>query len=180
MLFKSIILCAAVAVAGCSGVRQVGTSGKSTYSYEQVAKDVRGKVARITFDSGSSLSVVGLRVEADSVSWVDHRNNRLRSAGTADIREISVVKATGGAFVGLVLGALTGAGVGTYRAWVLGDDPEGDPLGITREEKMRLFPAIHAVYFSLGSIPLGAMIGARRTYRFPASPPPPAVVSTVH
>jgi hypothetical protein len=178
MLFRSLILISAVALVGCSGVRQVGTNGNGDYSYEQVNKDVRGKVARITFNGGSELSVVGLRVEADSISWVDHRNNRLRSAATDDVRRISMVKAGPGALVGLVVGSLVGAGVGAYRGWIMGDDPPDDLIGITREEKVRLFAKAHAVYFSLGSIPLGAIIGARRTYRFPVAAPPPPVVST--
>lgn len=47
-----------------------------------------------------------------------------------------------------------------------GDDPLDDPLAITREEKLRIFPAAHAVYATLVTTPIGAIIGTRKVYRF--------------
>jgi len=77
-----------------------------------------------------------------------------------------MVKAGRGAITGLLLGGLVGAGIGTYRALSQGDDDPGDEFFRTQEEKLKLYPQAHALYFALIGTPIGAMIGGKRIYRF--------------
>lgn len=160
------LLLIAMVFTGCSSVRTVSPDENAQTSYADVNRAVRGKVVKISFREGRQISVTGLRVMADSLVWVDLRGNKLQSAKLADVEEISIVKAGRGALVGLVTGAVAGAGVGVARAFMQGDDPESDPIGITQEQKLHTFPLAHAFYGALVSTPVGAIIGGRKTYRF--------------
>lgn len=163
---------------GCSTVRSVGTADEQQTSFSDVNRSVRGKVVQITFTDGRKIKVVDLQVAPDSISFLDHRANRLTSIATSDIYEISIVKAGRGALAGLFLGALVGAGVGTYRALSQGDDDPNDPIGKTRDEKLKLYPQAHALYFALIGTPIGAMIGGKKIYRFIAPSNVDEVLST--
>jgi hypothetical protein len=119
---------------------------------------------------GKRLHVVGLNVAADRVTWVDRRANRIETLPTGDVREVSVVKAGPGALGGLLFGVVVGAAAGGVRAAVEGDDPVSDPLAISREEKLRVYPVAHALYAALVTTPIGAIIGSRKTFRFESFP----------
>lgn len=170
LLFSFLLL---VALQGCSSVQTVSTSGETRTSYAEVNQAVRGKVVRVQFKEGASIQVVGLQVAPDSLSWVDPQANALKRYPTADVREVSIVKAGRGALAGLLVGAVLGAGVGAARAVMQGDDPPEDPIGLTQEEKLQIFPVAHAVYASLVTVPIGAIVGGRHRFRFaPVTPLP--------
>ena len=159
---------------GCSSVRTVSTADDARTSYSDVNRAVRGKVVRIAFANGESVSVTGVHVSPDSLTWVDMRGNKLRSERMSNVREISIVKAGRGAVVGLLAGAVVGAGLGVARAYQQGDDPASDPVGVDVEEKARNFATAHALYVSLVTTPLGAIIGSRNKFRFDHEPEMPA------
>lgn len=166
-----VLVMVVLAGTGCASVRTVHLEGADGPDLVQVNRAVQGKVARITLDQGEPRSVVGVHLTPDSLYWVDLRANALRSVPMHAVREVRVVKAGQGAMKGLVAGALLGAGVGVLRAFLQGDDPVDDPIGISQSEKLRLFPPVHALYASLFTVPLGAIIGSHRVYRFAEAPP---------
>lgn len=151
--------------AGCTSVRSVDVNGGET-SYSDVNRGVRGKVARVTLRDGRKMDVVGVRVDAESLTWLDRKANSVESVPTRQVREVRVVSAGSGALRGLLFGVVTGAAVGGIRAAVEGDDPGNDALAVTQDEKYLLYPPAHAVYASLATTPLGAIFGTRRVYRF--------------
>lgn len=161
----ALVLFGIMLVTGCSSVRTV-TPSSDAASYRQVNRAVRGKVAVMKLQNGKKLHVVGLNVAADRVTWVDRKANQIESLPTSDVREVSVVKAGPGALGGLLFGAVIGAAAGGVRAIVEGDDPVNEPPAISREEKLRVYPAAHALYASLITTPIGAIIGSRKTFRF--------------
>ncbi len=160
-----VTLAAAVLWSGCSSVGTISTQGDES-ALREVNRAVHGKVVRVDLREGQRLHVVGLRVEADSVTWIDRKSNTLESLPTSSIRQVSIHKTGSGALRGLLVGAVVGAAAGGVRATMEGDDPLDDPLAITREEKLRIFPAAHAVYATLVTTPIGAIIGTRKVYRF--------------
>lgn len=175
MLYRLLLpLLLVVVAAGCSSVRTVSPAGEQGVSHAQLNRAVRGKVVKVRFREGRSISVTGLHLAGDSLTWVDQRGNELRSARTADVAELQIVKASRGALAGLVVGAVVGAGVGTARAYMQGDDPASDLVPLTLEQKLHTFPIAHALYGALGVTPLGAIIGGRSTYRFETVPLPAA------
>lgn len=156
--------------AGCTSVRPVDTTGGDA-AYSEVNRGVRGKVARVTLRDGSRMDVVGVRIDADSLSWLDRKANRVDGVPTREVQEVSVVKAGAGALRGLLVGVVVGAAAGGVRAAIEGDDPDlgSDPLAITQEKKYQIYPAAHAAYAALATTPLGAILGTRKIYRFESS-----------
>ena len=160
-----VTLAAAVLWCGCSSVGTVNTD-RDASGLQEVNRAVRGKVVHLKLHGGETMNVVGVRVAPDSLTWVNHKANRIESLATSSIDELSIRKAGSGAVRGLVVGALAGAAAGGVRAGLQGDDPANDPLSLTKEEKYRVYPVAHAVYASLLSTPIGAMIGTKKVYRF--------------
>lgn len=161
----SVALVAAVILCGCSSVETVKKDGDAL-GLREVNRAVRGKVVRLELRDGRAMHVVGLNVAADSLTWIDRRDNRLESLSTQSVHELSIQKTGRGAVRGFLFGAVVGAVAGAVRARMEGDDPISDPLAITREEKLRIYPVAHAVYAVLATTPIGAMIGTRKVYRF--------------
>ncbi|MEX2400764.1 MAG: hypothetical protein WD423_08325 [Rhodothermales bacterium] len=155
-----------LACSGCASVQTVETHGGDA-SFNQLNRAVKGKVVRVRLLDGSEMNVVGVQVDADSLSWLDREANTLVAISTGDVAEISVVKTESGALRGLLVGAIAGAVAGGVRAAAEGDDPNmgADPLAKTRDEKLRIYPAAHAVYAVLVTTPVGAILGTRQIYR---------------
>lgn len=168
-------LAATVLLCGCSSVETVKT-GSIDSDLREVNRAVRGKVVRVEMQDGRAMHVVGVSVAPDSLSWVDRGANTLGAIPTASVKELSIHKTGRGAIRGLLFGAVVGAAFGGVRASMEGNDPISDPLAITRDEKLRVYPVAHAVYAVLATTPIGAIIGTRKVYRFTSSPLP-AVVS---
>lgn len=156
---------ATVLMCGCSSVETVTTGGSGS-EFREVNRAVRGKVVRLKMHDGSAMHVVGVNVAADSVTWIDRDANTLKALSTESVRELSIHKTGRGAVKGFVVGAVAGAAFGGVRASMEGDDPISDPLALTRDEKLRIYPFAHAVYSVLVSTPIGAIIGTRKVYRF--------------
>lgn len=156
-----------LALSGCASVHSVDTTAGDA-SFSQVNRAVKGKVAHLTLVDGSEMNVVGVQVDADSLSWLDREANRLAAVSTGDVAEIHLVKTGSGALRGLIIGALVGAAAGGVRAAVEGDDPNlgADPLAKTGDAKLRIYPAAHAVYAMLIATPIGAALGTREIYQF--------------
>ncbi len=154
-------------LAGCTSVRSVDVNG-GTAAYSDVNRGVKGKVTRVLLRDGTKMDVVGVRVDDESLSWMNRGANTLESVPRRDVRQVSVVKAGYGAFRGLLVGVIAGAAIGGVRAAVEGDDPDlgTDPLAVTQEEKFRIYPVAHAVYAALAATPVGAILGTRRVYLF--------------
>ncbi len=161
---------AIVVLSGCTSMLTI-EHNRRTAAYDEVNRAVRGKVARLVLHDGSRMDAVDVHVDAESLTWLDRRTNTLESIPTTDVREVSVVRAGAHAVRGLIAGLAAGAAVGGLRAAIEGDDPElgADPFALTRAEKLRIYPAAHAVYASLFTTPIGAVLSARRTYRFEAA-----------
>lgn len=172
MLTRFSVLLGVLLMCGCSSVETIRTEGDAQ-SIRKMNRDLRGQVVRMELHSGETMHVTSLYVESDSVTWIDGRSNTLRSERTVNIRELSVRKAGKGALVGLAAGVVVGAGIGVVRAVAEGDDPASDPIGATREEKVRIYPPAHAVYTSLISTPIGAALGSKKSYRFESPHPQP-------
>lgn len=166
----ALLLLALICTGGCSSVRLVdaGSGGEATRQFNQ---DVEGKVARVTFVDGRETHVVGARVEGTRFTWVDRERNVVESVPIHLIAEVDFVRAGAGALRGLLVGAVVGAAAGGVRAALEGDDPIDDPFGATQDEKYRIYPVAHAVYASLVTTPIGAIVGTRRIYRFAGSMP---------
>lgn len=166
----------AVLLCGCSSVEMVKMD-EGDQSLHKVNRAVRGQVVRLDLHSGEKKNVMSLHVAPDSVTWIDRKTNTIKGEPLANVREISVRKAGRGALRGLLVGVVVGAAVGGARALAQGDDPVEDPLAITKEEKLRMFPIAHAVYASLLSTPIGAMLGTRQRFQFETKVYPPARVT---
>lgn len=176
MLTRFSVLLGIALMCGCSSVETVSTDHDDP-SFRKVNRAVRGQVVRMELHNGETRSVTSLHVAPDSVTWFNPRSNTLESEPTANVRELSVRKAGRGAITGLVVGAVVGAAAGGVRAAMEGDDPTSDPLAITRGEKLRIFPPAHAVYASLISTPIGAILGSKKRYRFEQHPEVPPTVT---
>ena len=165
MTLRLAVLLMAAYLCGCSSVEMVKMD-EGDQSYRKVNSAVRGQIARLDLRSGEQKNVTALRVAPDSVTWFDGKTNTLKKEPTANVREISVRKTGRGLLRGLVVGVVVGAAVGGARAVAQGDDPVSDPLAITRGEKLRMFPIAHAVYASLISTPVGAILAPRQRFEF--------------
>lgn len=177
MLVRLLVtLAAAGLLVGCSSVGTV-TTNEGEPGLRELNRAMQGKVVRLELKEGQKINVMGLRVAADSTTWVNTRENAVETIATNSIRQLSIHKAGSGAIRGLIVGAIAGAAAGGVRAKMQGDDPPGDPLALTEGEKYRIYPAAHAVYASLVTTPLGAIIGTRKVYRFEDRSDLPAVVS---
>lgn len=176
MSTRLVVMLFATLLCGCSSVEMVKTQDEDD-SIRKVNRAIRGQVVRLELNDGETMNVTSAYVASDSVTWIDRRTNTLRGEPTSNVREVSVRKAGRGAIGGLVVGAVAGAAFGGIRAAVEGDDPVEDPLAISRGEKLRVYPVAHAVYASLITTPIGAIIGTRKTYRFETQDVPPSVVT---
>lgn len=166
MLARLLVpLCAVLLLCGCAGVETV-TTGMDDSGLRSVNRAVGGKVVRMDLRDGRTIHVVGLHVGPDSVTWVDRKTNAFRSLPTHSVHQVSFHKTGAGAIRGLLFGVVVGAAFGGVRASMEGDDPISDPLALTREEKLRIYPWAHAAYAVLATTPIGAMIGTREVFRF--------------
>ena len=174
MSLRFAILLVAAFLCGCSSVEMVNLD-ESDQSLSKVNRAVRGQIVRMELHSGEAKTLMSVRVAADSITWIDTRANRVMGEATANVRELSIRKTGRGALAGLVVGTVVGAAGGGVRALAQGNDPASDPLAITREEKLRTYPIAHAVYASLLSTPIGAIIGGKKRFQFETEPYPTIV-----
>ncbi len=176
MLTRLVVILGVVFIGGCSSVEMVNTNNEDP-AFQNVNRAVRGQIVQMELHNGKTMNVTSVHVDADSVTWIDRRSNSLKAEPTSNVRELSVRKAGRGAITGLVVGAVVGAAAGGVRAAVEGDDPTSDPLAITKGEKFRIFPPAHALYASLFSTPIGAILGSRKRFRFEEEPALPPTVT---
>lgn len=159
----------ALILAGCSQTRII-SNAEGGIRPSEFNKAVAGKRAEIVLKNGQKIHGKGILVASDSTSYYSAKEDAFKTISTADIQEINLLRTGRGALAGLGIGVASGAAFGFVRGMIEGDDPPA-PVYLTREEKMVLFPIAHAVYASLFSTPLGAIIGTSDTYRLESLTP---------
>jgi hypothetical protein len=90
----------------------VGTRTFRPYDAAFIDQNIDGRSATLAFRGGRSVRATALRVDADSVSWVDRVTGRHEVAPLADIASLTVRSPHLSAGAGLRSGALIGAVVG--------------------------------------------------------------------
>ncbi len=152
-------------MAGCGSVRNVQTTDHATIEASRVNRATRGKLARVHMHDGAKTYGLGVHVAPDSTSWLDPQSAEYRAVATDDVSRVTIVRAGQGALVGLGAGLVIGVATGIYRAQSEGDDPTGGVSSKTQSEKMLIYPLAHSAYASLVTVPLGAIIGRKNTFR---------------
>jgi len=151
----------AVLVAGCSQTRMVNTTSPASLAESRINRVTNNRLADVDLVDGRSMYAVDVEVGIETTSWVHPTAGDVIEMPTSQIERITVVRAGQGALLGLGAGVILGGTFGFARALIEGDDPPGDPLSTTRGEKMYLYPAAHAVYASIGTTAIGAIVGRK-------------------
>jgi hypothetical protein len=146
-----------VILASCTHLRTF----KTYDDINAVSKDREGQIILV---DGRAYEGRDFHLGADSTHWRDLKTNKTLSLSTLQIREISVKKSGRGAWegfgIGLVIGATTGALIGSAR----GDDPgPGEPghdiFSATVEEKAEGYGVFGGLLGGLIGLPVGASTG---------------------
>ncbi len=178
MSTRLVVVLIATLLCGCSSVEMVKVHDDDD-SLQKVNRAMRGQVVKLELQNGERMNITSAYMASDSLTWFDGRTNTLKAEPTSNVREVSVRRAGRGAVGGLIVGAVAGAAFGGIRAVAEGDDPGvgNDPVAATKEKKLRVYPVAHAVYASLITTPIGAIIGAQKRFRIESQEVSPAAVS---
>lgn len=160
-----LIVLAALMLAGCGSSRTVHVNDDASIGSSRVNQTMRGRLARVQYENGRSEYASNVTVARDSTTWLDPGSMQVRTVATSDVQKITVVRAGQGALVGVGAGIVVGVATGLLRAQSEGDDPIGEFPNRTKSEKMLIWPAAHSTYALLATVPIGAIVGRKCTFR---------------
>lgn len=150
---------------GCNQVRTIQLSPTHQTTFSEINQSEAHRVAEVRMDDGQTIKATYVQMAPDSTSWFNQDQNAWEYVPTREIRTITFYRTLKGALTGLGVAVGAGIAAGVTRALVEGDDPPTESIPLSRDRKMFVYSLGFTTYTSVITIPLGAIIGNRNTYR---------------
>ena len=153
-----VALAALLPACGTTTVIRPHTGGAETAAaIQSLERQSAIRTARLLLVGAAPRSVIGLRVEGDSVTWLNR--GRVESVALTDVARVEIVDRKRGAGEGLLYGALAGVLGGAAIGLAFYDGP-GIIVGSRAENAILV-----SVLFSAASIPIGVAVGMAEGHR---------------
>ena len=121
-----LIICvtASLATTGCSRTHQLTVDENwQTDQLRELNEKAAKKRVTLTLATGRQVQAEALRMDPETVTWLDPQTRETRSAPSGDVFSVSYKSHGRGALEGLGIGMLAGVLIGAPLAYSSGDDP---------------------------------------------------------